>query len=337
MCLKQPGIFRVTGLVLLAVVFMWVGACSDDNGSDPVPTPECAISGVNTSQQDSWLSGDTVNIRWTQNGVPGTVVIELLKAGSPVATIAPAAANSGFFPWLATTAGQANGSDFSIRVTGTGTGGCTGEVNGLTIVDVNGCGLVFTVVPDTITAGEDFEITWTGTHTSGLVDIALYTSGTGNQLDEKVGDIAVDESDDGSFIWSVDSFNNGTYSFYRYVIRDSRVDGCEAVSPQFRMIDDVICSTAITGPSDIPLNIGDHLLIQMEQENGSGMVNLRLYTGDVFVRGGVIADNVSVLDDYTWEVTDFGNTGDNAKYNIRSIDVVDPYCIDKTTHFTINR
>jgi len=47
-------------IVLFALVLLGVliGACGGDSGSGPTPQPKCAISGVNTSQQNSWLTGD---------------------------------------------------------------------------------------------------------------------------------------------------------------------------------------------------------------------------------------------------------------------------------------
>ena len=79
------GVKRVTVPVLALLLTMMCG-CGGDSGSEPDPTPVCAISDLNTSLEDSWLSGEAVNIRWTQNGVPSTVRIDLLKAGQVVET-----------------------------------------------------------------------------------------------------------------------------------------------------------------------------------------------------------------------------------------------------------
>lgn len=334
----KPCPVRVESFLLSCLVMLLaVAGCGGDGGDGPPPPPECAISQVNTSQRDSWLSGDNVDIRWTGNGVPGTVAIDLLKAGNVVATIAAATDNDGFYPWSADTGGQANGSDFGIRVTATGNAGCGDEVNGLTILDVTGCSFEFTSgLTDTL-AGTQSEITWTSNNTSGLVDIELWTSGFGSTLGDLVGTVAVDAPDDGSLTWTLDSFNNGTYSFYRYVIRDAQVAGCEAMSRQFTIVDSVLCTTSISGPSSQPMQNGDQMSIRLEQVNGSGVVTLLLYAGGEFVPGGVIGTDISVLDDMVWTVTDFGFTGDNTRYNIRSVDSQDPYCIDRSDNFTILR
>jgi hypothetical protein len=77
------------------------------------------------------------------------------------------------------------------------------------------------------------------------------------------------------------------------------------------------------------------MTIELDQVNGSGVVNLRLYTGETFVAGGQIADGVSVLDDYIWTVTDFGHTLANNRYRIKAFDASDSYCTGETGRFTI--
>ena len=112
--MRLQFIHRVKFVVLpiLALAIGFGAGCGGDSGGDPEPTPECAISAVNTGLDDSWLTGEEVNIRWTHNGVPGTVDIALLKGGAPVSTIATATGNDGFFSWTqASTGGQANGAD----------------------------------------------------------------------------------------------------------------------------------------------------------------------------------------------------------------------------------
>ncbi len=322
---------------LLALLIGFGLGCGGDSGGDPEPTPDCAISAVNTGLDSSWLSGEEMNIRWTQNGVPGTVVIELLKGGAPVSTIAASTANDGFFSWTsAATGGQANGSDFGVRVTATDDAACTSEINDLTIIDVVGCNFTFTAVLDTINAGETFDLTWTGDHTSGTVDIELWTSSFGDELDLQVGTVVFGATDTGTYTWTVDSFHNGTYGFYRYVIRDPLVADCFVVSPQFAMIDDVNCSITVLGPATQPLwNNGDEMLITFTLENSSGQLDLRLFAGNEWVPGGVIADNVTAAGGFLWTVSDFGFTASSSSYMIRAIDSTDGYCVGISDRFTI--
>ena len=308
--------------------------CGGDSGSEPTPTPTCAISGVNTSIEDSWLTGETVSILWTQNGVPATVKIELLKGGAVVGTIAASTPNDGAHFWLASTGGQINGSDFGIRVTGNGVTGCSAEIGGLTIIDVSGCNLQFTAAVDTINAGEQFELTWDTFHSSTQVDIELYKS-MPNSLGDYVGTIAYGADDSGSYTWTVDSFNVGTL-LYRYRIADTQVGGCETISGPFRIIDDVVCTITVTGPGDSSThNEGTTLVLDVDQTNGSGVVTLRLYAGEVAVPGGTIVANLSVLNSYNWVVNDFGWTLSNSAYKIKAFDVADDYCVGETGRFTI--
>ena len=325
-------------LPLLALTIGFGVGCGGDDGGGPEPEPECAISAVNTGLEDSWQTGEEVNIRWTHNGVPGTVDIALLKGGAPVSTIATATGNDGFFSWTqASTGGQANGSDFGIRVTGTGVAACSSEVNDLTIIDVSGCDITFTGVLGLVTAGESFDITWTGFHTSGTVDIELWTSSFGDELDQQVGTVVSGAADNGTYTWTVDSFNNGSYGFYRYVIRDPDVADCEAVSGQFAMIDEVNCAIGVLGPAtQATWDNGDQMLITFTATNSSGVVNLRLYAGNEWVPGGLIADNVTMAVGFTWTVTDFGFTTSNTNYKIKAIDAADGYCTGDSDRFTIN-
>lgn len=329
------------GVIPAVILILALGAgCGGDNGGEPEPEPQpdCAISGVNTSLIDSWQSGENVSIRWTHNGVPGTVEIELLKAGAVVQTIATGTANDGFHPWIAATGGQPNGSDFSIRVTGTGEAVCSDQIDGLTIIDVAGCSFTFTAeITEEASAGVPFDITWTSVNTSGMVDIELWTAAFGDQVDERVGVIALDAPDNGLFTWTLDSFNNSGDDVYRYVIRDPNVSGCEAVSEKFRLFDNEICSISVRGPTAGQIyDLGDPMPLQIDQNNGNQVVNLRLYTGNEPVPFGNIADNVSVVRDTTWTVADFNHDGARNRYRVKAFDAIDGYCTGESESFTIN-
>ncbi len=339
--MRCPLCHKAKLAVLLVLLLALVAGCGSDSGGDPDPDPTCAISGVNMDGADSWHTGAQVNIRWTQNGVPGTVLIELLKGGAVVGTIAAAGANDGFHPWVVTTGGQANGSDFGVRVTGVGSPSCFAEVNNLTITDVTGCNFTFNSVPELISAGDSVTISWVSDHTSGTVDIELWTASFGNTLDDTVGTIAMDATDTGSYTWLVDSFHNVDlvtfpYDNYRYVIRDRQVPGCEAVSERFDLFDDEICSITVYGPSHGQVFAqGDTLQIQLLQDNGNGVVKLQLYAGNEFVTGGLIVADHAVIDDFFWIVNDYGFTTPSTAYNIRAFDAIDRYCTGESDRFTI--
>jgi hypothetical protein len=324
-------------LALCGLLAVLMAGCGGDDDPGPEPTPDCAISDVTTGLDTSFLTGDVVDINWDQNGVPGTVRIELLKGGLVVDTIATSSPNDGFHAWIASTGGQSNGSDFGIRVSGTGEPSCRDEITGLTIIDVTGCTLAFTAVVDTITAGEDFTITWDSASTSGAVDIELYKS-MPNSLGDFVGTIAFGAPDDGSFTWTTDSFHVGTL-FYRYRIVDALVAGCDVISPGFVMIDEDLCIIDVFGPNeDQEFTEGEVMSLDIDQSpnNGSGRVNLRLYSGNMFVPGGFVADNLAVPDGMLdWEVNDFDWGLTNTNYRIRAFDASDSYCVGESNRFTI--
>jgi len=277
-----------------------------------------------------------VSIRWAHTGTPKTVLIEALKGEEVVGIIAESSANDGYHSWSASTNGQANGSDFGIRVSGTDSGECAAEITGMTITNVSGCDLVISALPASLLANQEFEITWGSQFTSGMVDIELWTSFNGSGLLDQVGIIAFGVADTGSFPWLVDSFHNGTYAHYKLVVRDAQVLTCESVSPSFRMIDEDNCTITIGGPAQAQVFFeGDVLAFQLEQSQGSNFLNLRLYTGNVFVSGGFIADNVSVSRDTSWVVNDFDHTGDNTRFRVKAFDVVDGYCTGVSDYFTI--
>ena len=309
----------------------------DDGGTNP-PPPSCSLSAVTTGLDTSFLSGETVNIRWTGNGTPSTVVIELTKAGTVVGTIAASTANDGFHAWVANTGGQANGSDFGIRVTATGDAGCNAEKTGLTLLDVSGCAISGIVVPDTLQAGDVHSLTWTSASTSGTVDIELYKALPAS-LGDFVGVVATGVPDTGTYQWDVDSFHVGSLH-YRLLISDPAVSGCEAMSDQFYMVDTDLCEIDVFGPlgAGAVHTAGTVMQITVDQTstNGSGMVDLRLYSGAQFVPGGFIADNVPVLGGaFNWTVDDYDWTLTNTNYRIRAIDVSDPYCVGESETFSI--
>lgn len=318
---------------MLLAIFSGLSGCGGGGdggggGTDPLP---CSITNVSTGVQSSWLVGadGPVNVRWNHQGSVTAVKIELLKAGTPVATIAASTDNDGFYAWTPTMGGQPNGSDFGLRVTALGETGCFGEKNGLTLTDVSGCALTWTMSAlDTINAGTSLDLTWTSAATSGLVDIELWQDDLGGEP-QLVGVVAAGTPDDGLYTWDpVDSFNFGTNSYFELRLSDVSVPGCETMSDLFRMIDEDVCTCTVTGFSADSLWIeGQVMHLDLSQANGSGFVNLHLLAGADPVSGGVIASNVPVSQIYNWTVNDYGYTGaDRTKFHIRATDAADGYC-----------
>jgi hypothetical protein len=69
------------------------------------------------------------------------------------------------------------------------------------------------------------------------------------------------------------------------------------------------------------------------------VVDLKLYSGNIPVTGGVIADNFDTQNgtvDFIWSVTDFGHTGpSHSSFNIRAQDSNDKYCVGQSAKFSI--
>jgi hypothetical protein len=313
------------------------GGGGDGGGNEPQP---CSITNVSTGTQVSWLVGvdGPVNIRWDHTGSATAVGIDLLKAGAVVATIAASTANDGFHAWSPTTAGQPNGSDFGLRVSALGESGCAGERNGLTLRDVSGCSLAWSLAEvDSLMAGEAFELTWTSTATTGSVDIELWQDDLGSEP-ELVGVVAAGQADDGSYTWDpVDSFHFGTNDWFVLRLSDPAVPGCEAWTEPFRLVDEVVCSCVVSGfPSGATFVKGSTMQIYVEQQNGSGFVDLRLVAGALPVTGGTIATHVPAAQYHAWVVTDFGfSDAERTRFRIRATDSADGYCVGQSDVFTI--
>lgn len=344
---RLPGRGGVAiALNLIAVLIMGLAlagglaGCGGGGGGDGTDPDPCSITNVRTGTVTSWLVGvdGPVAVRWDHTGTAANVRIDLLKAGAVVAAVEASTANDGFYSWALSTGGQPDGADFGLRVTALGETGCAGEKNGLTLVDVSGCNLAWTVnVPDSITAGASWPLTWTGGATSGHVDLELWQDDLGS-LPEYVGLIVADTPDDGQYQWdNVDSFEFGTNDWFVLRVSDPRVPGCEAFSEPFQLVDNVVCGTQVLGFSAGSIfNEGDALVLTFEQLNGSGLVNLRLLTGTIPVTGGLIAMNVPVDQAYHWTVNDYGSTEpDRTKFHIQVTDAANGYCVDVSDAFTI--
>lgn len=331
------GIARAAGLAAAFAIAGCGGGGGGGGGTEPQP---CSITNVSTGTVSSWLVGldGPANLRWDHTGSATAVKIELLKGGAVVSVVAASTANDGFFAWTPSTGGQANGSDFGLRVTALGEAGCAGERNGLTLTDVSNCTLAWSSAdPDTINAGESLALAWDAQSTSGTVDIELWQDDLGGEP-QLVGVIAAGTPDDGAFTWDpVDSFHFGTNDWFTLRLSDPLVAGCGDETPPFRMVDEELCSILVFGfPGGSTFTEGSTMHIETGQTFGSGFVDLRLVAGAELVAGGTIATDVPVGQVYDWVVDDFG-FADNlrSRFRIRAIDSSDGYCWGQSDVFTI--
>lgn len=333
---------RATVMAALAALASVVGCGGGDDGDGGNQPQPCSISNVSTGTQTSWLVGvdGPVNLRWDRAGSATAVKIELLKAGAVVAVVAASTANDGFHPWTPSTGGQPDGGDFGLRVTALGETGCSGERNGLTLRDVSGCALAWDLEAlDEVLAGQALDLTWTSTATTGTVDIELWQDDLGSEP-ELVGVIVAGTGDDGSHTWDpVDSFHFGSNDWFVLRLADPAVPGCEVWTEPFSMTDEVVCACAVSGfPAGGTFVKGSTMNLFLEQQNGSGFVDLKLVAGALPVTGGTIATGVPVSQYHAWVVTDFGfDDNERTRFRIRATDSVDGYCVGQSDVFTIPR
>lgn len=337
---KMRSLIRAVGAIslpLLLGMLLLGGGCGgdDDGGSDPPPVA-CSIENVGTNLLGPWQTGDPFYIRWDGQGA-ASVRIELLKAAAVVETIAASTGNDGYFAWTVSLGELPSGDDYGIRVTASDDAACSGEFNDLSFLNVAGCTFAYGTpeVPD-LNAGESYVITWTSERTSGSVVLELWDYPFAAAA-ELIGDIAIGEPDDGSYTWDpVDSFNFGSYSSFRIRIADAGVPGCEVFSPEFTMFDQDVCELYINGILDGQIFANDdEVTLDIDQVQGSGLVNLWLYAGNEPVSGNQSIATNQPVGEYTWTVTDYDYTGANNSYRIKVIDVDDPYCVGFSERFTI--
>ena len=329
-------------MLVLGLTLVQVGCSKDEE--DPVTPQAGCVSTVTTPVEGrSWFTGEQISVNWTKE-TGGNVMVELYKGADLAGTITHSTANSGFYPWLkSTTFGQPSGEDYSVKVTHLTTADCAGQSGRFELIDVSNCFIKFPwsdkdTIPD-LKAGNDFEIVWLSEHTSGTVDLELWYEPF-FQTGTLVGIIAQDLTDTGSYIWNVDSFHRGTDEGYRFKIRDVASQGCDDKSITFNILDEENCSIDVLGiNAGTTYTPGENLTISFAFENSSGVVDLKLYSGNIPVTGGIITENFDTENgttNFIWSVRDFGHTGpSHTSFNIRAWDANDGYCVGESSKFTI--
>lgn len=330
------ALLTLTGLILVQV------GCSKDE--DPVtPPPACSIVVDEFNSWDFFYTGDDINIRWTKT-TGDNVQIELFKGAAPAGVITASTPNTGFFPWLnSTTFGRDSGEDFSIKVTHLQDAACGDQTNEFEMIDVSNCFIKFPwTVRDSIeaqNAGNEFIITWESDHTSGFVDLELWRHPY-LDLPVKVEDLALNLPDNGTFTWTVDSYHQGTNPNFSFRIRDVNAHRCTDTSVNFIIIDNEICTIDVLGISEGQTYAqGTVIPISFAFENSSGVVDLKLYSGNAEPPVGSITDGFDTQNgtiNFNWTVTDFGHPGPSySAFNVKAWDSDDDNCIGESGHFTI--
>jgi predicted small lipoprotein YifL len=336
--MKKTIVFAIP--TILAMVFLVLAGCGGDDGPSNPPSETCAITVTGPAAGAEYLSGEDVSITWTERGDAAQVVIDLLKAGEQVGTISTTA-NDGYKGWEATTMGALSGPDFAIRVAAVGEEDCSGTSAQFQILNIADCSFGFTIdfdpdddpeTPFELLEGQEFEITWDSENTTGFVDIALM------RQDGVVGYVGSGLQDTGSYVWTVDSFHQGTYPFYYFRISDRTVEGCQTESDMFPIIDENVCEIWIDTPqAGTVWERGASVNIAFTAPYlDTSAVNINLYQGSVFVNN--IANSVEVTHDLQqvpWTVDTTGSSSPSTEYRIKISDAQDQYCVAWSESFTI--
>ena len=191
--------------------------------------------------------------------------------------------------------------------------------------------------PDNVMAGEPLLLEWSGTTTSGALNIELWQDDLGGPP-EYVGTIATATPDAGQYLWDpVDSFNYGSNAWFTLKIVDAVMPGCEAFTDTFQMWDVDICTCQVLGfPAEAVFDEGQVVNLTFDQQNSSRRVRLALLTGALPVSGGLIAEDVPTNAIFAWRVDDYGYAGlVRNRFRIRIVDMADPYCTSVSDVFTI--
>lgn len=165
MSCRQRVAVRRLPVARLPLAFL-VALCAGCAGDQPADTGEapvaCSITGVGTGVRTSWTIGidPPAQVRWLHSGDAASVRIDLLKHGAAVAVIADTTENDGYYHWVPDLRGLAGGSGFGLRISAIGEPGCSGEVNGLTLLDYSSCHLAWTLdLPENTLAGMSLDLT----------------------------------------------------------------------------------------------------------------------------------------------------------------------------------
>ena len=333
----------LTLLLILGPTLVQVG-CSKDE--DPVePSIPCSIT-LNSPVDDTLYSGESVSIRWDKTGSDSQVKIELIN-GIATSTITPVTPNDGFYPWSVQTYGQPTDDDYFLRVTALGDDSCTDKIGDITIFNLDGCGISFPYsetdsIPN-LSVGDVFPIQWTSSNTSSLLRLELWTTSTfpAYTPEEPFWVLADDIADTGEYLWTATAFNHSDNDVYRWRIYDSYLNNdCYETSYYFRMFDNALCTIQVRGVNDGHTYMpGDLISLYFIFENSSGVVDLRLYSGNIPVTDGVICNNFDTQNGiimFEWLVNDFDHLGPVFdRFNIWAWDSNNEYCVGQSSHFAI--
>lgn len=343
-------VIPVLFLVVLGTALAVAVGCSKDDDNPTQPPPACSIDMLTPEGGQTFYTGNTVNIRWTNNGNPSTVDIRLVS-GAQDTLIAAGVANTapnGFYPWTINAYGFGRRDNYQVRVSGAGNEACWDTTNQFTIISLSGCEINFPYqvgkdsIPDQ-TAGDLFTIKWISERTSDTVRLELWTTSPGPAFNPQepffVIDPAADNTttvDDTTFYdWTVSSFNYSENAIYRFRVTDTNLNTCGDTSIPFRIVDNAVCSITVGLPNGTVYDPGQTVRVDVVGENLPGLVDAELLASGGQVPGTIIEDH-DPSQPILWPADDFGFTGTNS-YRVRVISADDPFCSGVSVPIQITR
>jgi len=182
-----------------------------------------SITVTSPNGSENWQIGSTHNITWNSSGVPGNIIIKLMKGGSMLGSIAYNIANSGSYSWtINNIAGNpiVAGSNYKVLVRSFNDHSIEDQSNSnFTISSTPSGGSITVTNPD---GGEIWpknstkNITWNSSGVSGNIIIKLMKGGS------MLGSIAYNIANTGSYSWTINNIDGNPIasgSNYKVLVR----------------------------------------------------------------------------------------------------------------------
>jgi len=282
-------------------------------------TPEAGELKVTApSSSTTWNVGESETITWQPDNIEDNVKLELFKGSSLIKTIVQSTSNDGEYPWVLPTS-LVDGSDYSIKVTGTSNSDISDQSDDFTITSH-----YITIISPTgtsnFTAGSQHNILWDG-NVDENVKIEFFKG------DVFLSTISETTPSDGSFPWLVSS---SLLTGNNYKIRISGTENTTlfAESDKFSIEE---LNITVTAPSGGAWLKGQQYSIEWNDNfaNRAG-TKLELYKGGSFQQ---TVSSAASGNNYLWLVPTELSTGSD--YTIKAISIENSSYTDYSEAFTI--
>jgi len=314
----------VAAVVCLAVLIP-LASCHEDSADPDVPT--CTGTFVTPADSAVLATATTCNVRW-QADLGDAVDIALLKDEQPVGLVAEGAPNSGYFPWIVSTFGQAAGDGYRLRVAAAGDDSCGVTGGPLHLADSDACDLAFDSYIPGAPVGTELDIYWASKGSTGQVNLDLM------HLGRVVARIGRNLPDTGHTTWTVSTYGEDTGRFW-LVLTDTRIPSCSAASQVFTILEPNDCLITVSTPTLARVLVpGSTVEVEYWARPSVGPLEAVLYVGTTRL-GSLAVDLDPTAGTWQWQVTDLGHGDPDALYTLRLVDQDQPSCYGVSPWFLI--